>query len=198
MTLPWTALELEVIRSWDMFLRRNALLRAGGALGLVFPGSLSIRFKAISETVDALLYIDAVSIFDASTETRLGEDDFARLANLGRRLTALRDRGLLLDYDALNSIRMRRNQLGHEAVGGVVPTELDAMVGTLQHQLEAWGLVRPPGAGYSFFLERSEARPTDRPDTICEWEYEIGVKRQSDGVKMLTFHSKEYLGKTTE
>lgn len=193
MTLPYTAFELEVRRSWDWFLRRNALLAADGALGLVFPGSLSVRFSPISEAVDALLYIDAVSIFDASTEARLGKKEFAKLGTFDKRLKALKKRKDLLDYPALDRIRKRRNELGHEALGAIKRAELDAAVAKFQEQFEAWNIVRP-SPGYRFFLERSSARSTEQPGAIAEWEYVVGIERMSDSERVLTFSGiKEYL-----
>jgi len=76
MTLPHTALELEVRDQWNAFLQRKTVMIADGHLGIVASETFAIRFPPLTEAVAALLYIDLVSILDASTETQLGEDEW--------------------------------------------------------------------------------------------------------------------------
>ena len=123
-----------------------------------------------------MLYVNAVTLLDDAMETRLDPSELASKRTLDKRLKVLRDRGDLQSYDALDRIRVRRNEIGHEIEKDVTLEELDYACSIIQGQLAAWGLVldEPP---YALQWARSAARASDNPDAAFEQDRILRIMR---------------------
>jgi hypothetical protein len=179
-----TALEIEVAETWATFLKRKTMLTGHPSFGLVLGGE-GVPFGPLQGMLASLLYIDAVSIFDAATATQMTEAEHANLSTLNRRLKARDAAGKLLDGKACHRVRERRNNVAHEVIEAT-EAELNEAITVLHGQLQAWGVVGPPPA-YGFHAERSGARASDKPGGSIAFDYEVGVKRGETWVLKYSF-----------
>ncbi len=145
--------------AWHLFKVRRALL-TDPALSLSFGLGMfevSIRAPQLREATASILYISAVSILDEAVKAQLAPE---KRDNLKTRLAALHERGALLDHAALDDIRDRRNEIGHELEKEATVEELAKACDEIQRQLVVWHLVNdhPP---YSIDFERSAVRGDD-------------------------------------
>lgn len=170
--------------AWDNFLQRKTLLIANGYLGYVL-GAFSFHFPPFGQAVAAILFIDAVSLFDASTEARLGRAKFKKLGDLNNRIGELAQSGRLLDLNGCHQLRRRRNELGHQAVGLVDAAELDVAIALIHRQLEHWGIVGPMPP-YTFDAGRGQLLDSDQPGYKAR-EYHTGVKLDDRWVQRLSW-----------
>jgi len=167
------ALEIEVASTWTTFLQRKALLVGHPFIGLLIGGD-GIPFRPLQGSLASLLFIDAVSIFDAATATQMTEEEHLKLYSLKRRLDALGEANKLLNAGACHAIRERRNEVAHQAIE-VTPVELDEAVRVLHGELQSWQVVGPLPA-YEFHAERSAARASDKPGFSMAFDFDAGVK----------------------
>jgi hypothetical protein len=91
-------------------------------------------------------------------------------------LKALQDRGDLQNYEALNLIRIRRNEIGHEIEKDATLDELDYACDAIQGQLVAWGLVLAESP-YTLQWERSAARESSDPRVAFEQDRIVRIMR---------------------
>jgi hypothetical protein len=82
-----TALEIEVGATWATFLQRKAFMTGHPHFGLIL-GDDGIRFPPLRGMMASLLFIDAVSIFDAATETQMTKAKHRKLSTFDRRLSS--------------------------------------------------------------------------------------------------------------
>jgi hypothetical protein len=169
--------------AWHLFKIRRALLTAEN-LSYAVEGvpNFVIRLPEIQAAAASILYVNAVSLLDDGIKTRLTPKELRVNNTLDKRLKALRGRGDLQDYDVLDRIRVRRNEIGHEVDKDATAEELDHACAAIQRELVAWGLVldEPP---YSVGWERSAARlqPEDS-DIAFEQDRILRVMRGTEWV----------------
>ena len=163
--------------AWHIFKIRRALLTDQN-LCFAVDGvpNFVIRLPELQRATASMLYVNAVALLDDAIETRLSPVELTTARTLGRRLKTLRDRGDLLNYEALDLIRFRRNEIGHELEKDATPEELDTACGAIQNQLAAWGLVldEPP---YILQWERSATRESSDPRVAFEQDRILRIMR---------------------
>ena len=122
----WGWIDDDEAQAWRLFQIRRALLANNHLCISMFGAPFSaVQFPELLKATSSLLYINAVSLLDDALEIRLGPTDSEKISKLGARLMALQKRGDLLDYDTLDAIRDRRNDLGHEIEKEATIEELD-------------------------------------------------------------------------
>lgn len=114
----------------DSALARNYRWLAGTHVALRLPEVESI-------TVSGLL-IRSMSLLDETVDGYIAERGISvaeRSPKLFHRLRALRDAGLLVDYDDIDSWRARRNDVGHKVADTYRWEELDACQAAIYREL---------------------------------------------------------------
>src|SRR5690242_4897567 len=112
-------------KAWHLFNIRRALLTSHH-LGFAFGVNAEIRLPEIHSAAASILYVNAVSLLSEAAATRMTQNELRKYTGLNMKLNALNDRGDILDFRALNSIRKRRNEIGHEQNKDASVAELNA------------------------------------------------------------------------
>ena len=142
--------------AWHLFKIRSAILTSPN-LSLTF-GDTSLRPPEIKKAAASILFVSAISLLDDATETRLPSGE---AKGLEKRLEALCKRGDLLNYQTLDRLRCRRNEISHAQNKDATVKELEQACMAIQEQLVAWGLVED-GPLYTLEFERSAMRGSER------------------------------------
>jgi hypothetical protein len=171
----------ELGRAWRLFQIRHALLTCP-YLGFSFNvPNFDIRIPEIHLATASILYANLVSIVDEAIGLRMPAADYERCVNLGNRLAWLNARGELTDFNALDLIRERRNQVAHEIDRPATVAELRDACLVVRTQLMAWGLAADEPA-YEVTFERTAMRATTAPG----YDYELDrIVRVASGGRIL-------------
>jgi len=167
--------------TWHLFKVRKALLTTSA---LCFGGNVpnaEVRIPEILGATSSLLYVNLVAILDEATATQMSPDQFDQCGRLVNRLGWLNKRGKILDFEGLDRIRSRRNELGHESGKDATVDELNSAFAAVQKQLVHWRLVEDE-PDYKFTLERSGTRPSTDPKVLFEQDRIVRVLRGDDWV----------------
>lgn len=153
--------------AWHVFQIRRALLSTpylGYSLGSV---NTEMRVPQLRTAAASILYMNAVSLLGEAVRTRLTPQELKDNRGLRKRLEVLSNGGLLLDYDALEGVCLRRNEIAHEQDRDATIAELDEACAVIQRQLVAWDLAEDR-APYSLVFERSAMRGSSDPNYHME------------------------------
>jgi hypothetical protein len=169
-------MELRMKNEWHLFQIRRALLTSSHiALAPKAGISHTFRVPELRTAAASILYVNLVSLLEDAIETRLtAEERSDRNLKLNGRLKRLWDRGDLKNYDALDHIRSRRNEIGHEFGKDATPEEFNSACIAVEDQLVEWQLIGG-GPAYTLYWEASAMRATQKPDYSYERDYIVRV-----------------------
>jgi hypothetical protein len=176
--------------AWSAFRARTVFLSSSSLVVSAFHtrdgNSQTFHSAAVTEQLATLLLIDLVSLLDEALEAKLGSTK----GTFAKKLDEANNRRLLLDFGALDAIRVRRNEAAHEAKG-LFFDELEPLVSSVEDQLLDWKLItsRPDyifaattpaewtkgvdAQGQPTFQRMVEIGVVDRVTHAREWGYEV-------------------------
>ena len=127
---------------WRIFLLKRTLV-LHDRLGLITDiGPAAVEIQPLPELIASLLYVDLVSLLEEGLSSQMSRTKFEALEDLRGRIDHLADNGKVLDREALQAIRERRNAIAH-TIERVPAPELSHALAAVHRQVEAWGLVGP-------------------------------------------------------
>ncbi len=165
--------DADAARDWRQVRIYDQLARAHNAWSGVSGGP---RYALLDELLPALIYINAVAVLDDALKRLLGPMPKGQ-DNLSCRLKALRDRGSLLDYGALDAVRLRRNEFAHQGRLSIW-AELDAAFATMEREMINLEIL-DRARSYTHSVERGKARDAGNPKYI--WAQDFSVIVLEDG-----------------
>ena len=131
----------------------------------------------------SLLYVRMVSLFDEGLKKYLNSNNLKPPKNLYRndlngRIDFLKDSNLLVKPDECHRIRLRRNDVAHKHDKNASWEEVGSDLPIIETELQKLGLIgeRP---NYEFYAERSQAKDSDDPEALFEFEYSFGLKEDN-------------------
>ncbi len=142
----------------------------------------------LDKLLPTLLFVQLASFLDEALETyrHRGGISFPPRTkqDLYHRVELLRDR--LKNPEDLHRIRTDRRDLAHNPHAFVLWQHLDDAIDLVDAELQNLGLVgtRPT---YEFFAERSGAQASNDPRYLFEFDYEYGLKHDTDTVIAVTW-----------
>jgi hypothetical protein len=176
-------------QEWDVFSRRKAFL--SGTLAFALGEEEPIRCTAVNQFVEALLFIDLVSVLDSALQERLSQLGQNVGRTLHERIESLRSGGHLLAPLALHAIRERRNELAHEAKR-LRPNELQSAVTVVECELQAWRFVAGV-PNYIPFFDRSQWTQRTSGGTLrYERDFAIGVQVAETGKPVFSYEYEQH------
>ncbi len=182
---------MTVAETWHTFMLRKTLLTHWGVC-FDFAG-ITFRDPIIRNTAASLLYIDLLSLLDETLQARMPPEEYKRGQKTKNRLEMLAKKGDLLKEKALQAIRERRNEIGHEFETGATVEELDAALSTVKEQLLSWGMIREIG-DYELEAERSKMRGSE--DEKMAFEQDVIIRVKAGGVVRLEMKRTKKIGKS--
>jgi hypothetical protein len=186
------AFDLATFRErWRIFLLRRTLVLHDRLGLLTNVGPLAVEIPPLPELIASLLYVDLVSLLEEGVSSQMSRTKFEALEDLKGRIDHLADTEKVLDREALQRIRRRRNEIAHR-IERVPAAELAHALAAVHRQLEAWELVGPIPR-YGFFTEHGAGEPSDREGFIFKSTVRVGVKHE--GQVVLEYSWTEYLAK---
>lgn len=131
----------------------------------------------------SLLYVRMVALFDEGLKKYLNSNNLKSpkkqyRKDLNGRIEFLKDNNLLLEPDECHRIRLRRNDIAHEHNKNASWKEVGKDLPVIESELQNLGLIdkRPD---YEFYSERSQAKSSDDPNVLFEFEYSFGLKENN-------------------
>ena len=186
------AFDLTTFRErWRIFLLRRALVLHDRLGLLTNVGLHAVEIPPLPELIASLLYVDLVSLLEEGMASQMSRTKFEALEDLKGRIDYLADNEKVLDREALQRIRRRRNEIAHR-IERVPAGELAHALAAVHRQLEAWGLVGPIPR-YGFFAEHGAGEPSDREGFLFKSTVRVGIKHEDQVV--LEYSWTEYLAK---
>lgn len=183
---------MKISDTWHTFMLRKTLLTHWSVCFEFMGPNMSFRDPIIRNTVSSLLCVDLLSILDESIEVIMTPEDYDRGRKMKNRLEMLNKAGRLRDFGALDAIRERRNDIGHEFDKGATVEELDQAVGKVKEQLLDWDLIEDSG-DYDLTFEKTAMRDTDVEGYICE--HDLVIRINLNGKTMLEMKQTRRLAK---
>ena len=180
---------MTVAETWHTFMLRKTLLTHWSVCFDFFGASL--RDPIVRNTAASLLYIDLLSLLDEALQARMPPKEYERGQVTKNRLEMLARKGDLLKEKALQAIRERRNEIGHEFETGATVEELDAALSTVKEQLLSWGMIREIG-DYELVFKSSRR---DSEDEKTAFELDMIIRVKAGGEVWLEMKQTEKIGK---
>ena len=179
---------------WHHFLKEIELAKNYHRLSQL-GGIITPRNPLLEYLLPSLFIIKLMAILEDAFAQFISENGLSLQTNhrpsLSSRINCMNNKGKLVDYKALDKLRVTRNRLAHETVTQVGWDELENALDIVEIELQNLMFVgeRPI---YEFFAERSGAQASDEPNVLALFHYKYGIKSDNRVMMEISYIEKLY------